>query len=291
MAPINADRRPDWVSPSRRERAAAMSDQSPSSLKRSELAPNLLAGRELQNEIRTGARLGEFWLAYQPILDMHGEVWGAEALMRWAHPMGAQSPALFVPAMEQCELIHQLGAWTLTEACKQAHAWRKTRPDFRLNVNVSPVQLRDAAFIDRVMDALHVSGLLPGALSLEITENVLIGHDGHVIERLHHLASLGIGLYMDDFGTGFSSIGNLRHLPFTGIKIDRSFVHNLSQDPRGQAVMRWVVGLGRELGLDLIAEGVETHEDARIVVARGVAKLQGFLYSEGLSAVDFERQF
>ena len=268
-----------------------MSEQPPVNLKRSALPPNLLAGRELQGEIRTGARVGEFWLAYQPILDLHGEVWGAEALMRWDHPMGPQSPALFIPAMEQCELIHHVGAWALTEACTQARAWRKKRRDFRLNVNVSPVQLRDAAFVDKVMDALRISGLSPGALSLEITENVLIGHDGHVIERLHHLASLGVGLYMDDFGTGFSSIGNLRHLPFTGIKIDRSFVHNLIHDPRGQTVLRWVVGLGRELGLDLIAEGVETPEDARIVVARGVGKLQGFLYSPGISAADFEQRY
>jgi EAL domain-containing protein (putative c-di-GMP-specific phosphodiesterase class I) len=291
MAPTNADRRPSSVSTPKRKRATIMSGQPSPSIKRSDLAPNLLAGRELQAEIRTGSRLGEFWLAYQPIVDMNGEIWGAEALMRWAHPMGAQSPELFVPAMEQCELIHHIGAWALIEACKQARAWRRTRRDFRLNVNVSPVQLRDAAFIDKVMDALRISGLSAGALSLEITENVLIGHDGHVIERLHHLASLGIGLYMDDFGTGFSSIGNLRHLPFTGIKIDRSFVHNLSHDPRGQSVMRWVVGLGRELGLDLIAEGVETHEDARIVIARGVAKLQGFLYSPALSAADFEQRY
>lgn len=261
-----------------------------------ELGTQLRKQWQLQMAARLALEREEFWIAYQPVISS-GEpqsVCGAEALLRWQHPqLGPLSPADFIPVLEQSGLIHAVGEWVLRRACLQAQRWRHDGcASFRMSVNVSPVQLRDPGFVRKVAAILAETGLPACALVLELTENLLLERTEEGIERLSALAALGVGLYIDDFGTGFSSIAYLKRLPFTGLKIDRSFVRSISDDPRDQALVHCMVSLARVFGLDTVAEGVETGSDAQTVCAIGVDRMQGFHYSAGVPPQDFgERYF
>ena len=229
----------------------------------------------LQQDLRSAVASGELRLNYQPLAEMDGTVFGFEALVRWHHPRnGLVSPAIFIPLAEQSGLIMEIGEWTLRQACKDAASW--TSP-LQISVNMSPVQFRHGDLFDLVRRVLDETGLAPERLELEITEGVLINDPARALAILQRLKSLGVSIAMDDFGTGYASLSSLQSFPFDKIKIDRSFIAVLGPSEQSRAVVRAVVGLGRNLGIPVIAEGVETEAQLYILLQEGCRLVQGYL--------------
>jgi diguanylate cyclase (GGDEF)-like protein len=234
-----------------------------------------------------GARFDtEMELYYQPIVDIRrtetggGEVRriaGFEALLRWHHPArGLMMPGDFIAIAEHVGLIERLGAWIIRRACLDARDWPA---DTKVAVNVSPLQFRTGRLIDRLAEALQQSGIAASRLELEITESTLLDDNEATLEMLRQIQALGVKIALDDFGTGFSSLSYLRSFPFDRIKIDRSFVMDLGQRADAPAIIRAILGLGRNLGIPVTAEGVETPEQLAHLEAEGCALAQGFLFS------------
>lgn len=201
-----------------------------------------------------------------------------EALVRWQHPVrGLIAPADFIPVAEETGLIVQLGEWVLRESCRQAAHWP---PEIRLAVNLSAIQFKNGRLVETVGDILRESNLTADRLELEITESALLQEtDGNLV-ALRALRHLGVSISLDDFGTGYSSLGYLRKFPFDKIKIDRSFVGDLSREGESAAIVRAVIGLGKALGITTVAEGVETRTQLRRLRAEGCAEVQGYLISK-----------
>jgi EAL domain-containing protein (putative c-di-GMP-specific phosphodiesterase class I) len=224
---------------------------------------------------------GELSLVYQPQIDLTtSRMVAVEALCRWQHPsLHAISPAEFIPLAEDTGLATELGGWVLREACQQAARWSHELPEpLRVSVNVSSHQLMDPAVTDTLVSALRTTGLSPWLLTLEITESVLIRDPVAVHGRLDELRSLGVQTAVDDFGTGYSGLGALTRLPLDELKIDRSFVAGLP-DQASLTVTRSIVGLGRALGLRIVAEGIETVEQRQALVGLDCTLGQGFLFA------------
>ena len=236
---------------------------------------------ELKNELLAVTDNGQLALHYQPVMDLNsGRTKAMEALVRWEHPeRGMLSPADFIPLAEETGAIVPIGKWVLNAACEQGVKWRRRADssDMRVCVNVSPRQLRDSDFVADVMFVLRMSGLPAEALVLEITENVFLLNDEMVVERLHDLAAGGIVIAIDDFGSGYSSLGYLSKLPIGILKIDRSFVSGIDRGPEEAAVAQAIIRLGQTLGLEIIAEGIETAEQLAELTKRGCVLGQGFL--------------
>jgi diguanylate cyclase (GGDEF)-like protein len=246
--------------------------------------------RKLELDLRKSVALGEFELFYQPSMDVQAnKLMGLEALIRWRHPeRGLVSPTEFIPLAEEIGLITQIGAWVLKEACRQAVTW----PDgLRVAVNLSPVQFRGGTVVLDVVAALGSSGLSPSRLELEITETVLLEDTDATIATLKQLRELGVSIAMDDFGTGYSSLGYLRKFPFDKIKIDQSFIHDLSDKPDSTAIIRAVTGLGGSLGMAITAEGVETEQQLQRLKDEGCTEVQGYLISVPQPAHELEALF
>ncbi len=214
---------------------------------------------------------------YQPIITADGNrIVGAEALARWRHPVrGFIPPASFIPVAEESGLMGRLGELVLRRALADAKRW----PDLSIAVNLSPVQVHDAALIDLVSDVLEETGIAPQRVILEVTEGVLIDDPEEAKIRLEALRALGLQLALDDFGTGYSSLAYLQQFKFDKLKIDRAFVSPLGQSPSGQAMIQAIVTLGRALGLTLLAEGVETEEQRVILRLAGCDEMQGYLFA------------
>jgi diguanylate cyclase (GGDEF)-like protein len=239
--------------------------------------------RQLEGELKAALDAGEFRLHYQPVRradDLHAV--GVEALLRWQHPShGLLSPDEFLPTAEQMGLLRPLGQWVLFAACEQVARWqedpaRKGTPLW-LAVNVSPRQLDDPGLPDAVAEALESSALAEGTLALELTESALMSVDGHG-EVLTRLRETGARLFLDDFGTGYSSLTHLTQLPISAVKIDKSFVAGVSNEHRQAAVVSALVALSRELGIDVIAEGVETPAQLQALQHMDCRAVQGFLF-------------
>jgi diguanylate cyclase (GGDEF)-like protein len=239
----------------------------------------------LSSEIRNALTNSEFRLHFQPIVSVQERrVSAVEALIRWQHPtLGLLGPNHFIPLAERKRYIVQIGEWVLREACSQAMHWPE---DIRVAVNLSPVQFQRGEIIAIVVSALAQSGLAPNRLELEITESVLFDNSEPNIRTLESLRNLGVTISMDDFGTGFSSLSSLRTFPFNKLKIDKSFVRNLSYDQRNIGIVSAIAGLGRSLGMKIVAEGVETEAEFAIVAGQGCAEVQGGYYSMPLVAED-----
>lgn len=235
-------------------------------------------------ELRRALDDGQFEIDYQPQFNAaDNEVVGFEALLRWRHPVrGRVSPADFIPAAERNGTIVPIGNWILREACMEAARWPSP---LMIAVNLSAVQFKQQLSLVRsVKDALDASGLAPERLELEITESVMLASSGANLSTLHHLRALGVHIAMDDFGTGYSSLSYLRSFPFDKIKLDRSFVSDLSDNPGSLAIVRAVTGLGKALAITTTAEGVETLEQAAILKSEGFSLLQGFLMGRPMAA-------
>ena len=223
----------------------------------------------------------EFEIEYQPIVSVQtGAVTSFEALLRWRHPRnGMISPNEFIPLAEEADLIGLVGAWVLDQACKQAMSWPR---HIGVAVNVSPLQLGGPSLALCVVEALGKSGLGPHRLELEITETVLLHGSEDILQCLRDLHELGVKVALDDFGTGYSSLSYLQRFPFDRIKIDRSFVSDVTSLEQSKAVITAVVGLGHSLQMRITAEGVETTEQLDRIRAKGCDEAQGFLISKSL---------
>ncbi len=237
----------------------------------------------LESELRTAVERGEFELYYQPYVDLESRmIVGLEALIRWHHPnRGLLLPGEFIEVAEDTGLIVPLGQWIVTEACTQAALWRAADPDrpLTISVNLSPRQLYDPDFVDVAARALESSGLPAGVLTIEITENLLLGDAVLAGTRLAQLRALGIQLAVDDFGTGYSSLAYLRRYPVDVLKIDRTFVDPLTDGPRQAALVRSIIDLATALDVDTVAEGVERPEQASALSTLGCHVAQGFYFA------------
>ena len=255
-----------------------------------EMDVRLQARRALELDLRKALADRQFELFYQPLVDLRTEaVSGCEALLRWNHPeRGLVSPAEFIPLAEEIGLIVPLGEWVLREACREAAAWPEP---MKVAVNLSPAQFKSRNLVQAVVRALAASRLAASRLELEITETVLLLENEATVATLHQLRGFGVRISMDDFGTGYSSLSYLRSFPFDKIKIDRSFVRDLSDKQDCAAIIRAVVGLGTSLGMTTTAEGVETIEQLEQVRAEGCTEVQGYLFSPPRRACDLARFF
>ncbi|MGR7025625.1 EAL domain-containing protein [Geodermatophilus sp. URMC 62] len=251
------------------------------------------AARELEQELRGALAAGQFRLVYQPVIDLADRrVTGFEALLRWNSPrLGAVGPDRFVPAAESAGLIDEIGAWVLREACATAAAWRSAHPGagaMTMAVNVSAGQLTSPDLVGSIAAALAESGLPAGALVVEVTETALVGDPEHAAACLAALRALGVRLALDDFGTGYSSLAHLRQFTVDVLKIDRSFVSTMAEGEPMPAIVRGTIDLGRTLGLEVLAEGVEHEHQARLLAEGNCDSAQGYLFARPLERTDAE---
>jgi diguanylate cyclase (GGDEF)-like protein len=238
--------------------------------------------KALEQDLLHALDRGELEIEYQPQFDIRSRrMFGVEALLRWQHPeRGRIAPDAFIPLAEDSGTIVPIGRWVLEQACRQAVAWqRQGAAELRIAVNLSPVQCRDPEFAAYVAGVLERSGLAPQRLELEITERVLLAETDANLTTLGDLKRQGVRISLDDFGVGHSSLSYLRRFPFDEIKLDRSFVGALEHDPSAQAIVRAFLSLGRSLGLDSIAEGVESAAQLSLLDAEGCRLAQGFYFS------------
>ncbi len=241
---------------------------------------------DMETELRQALEQGQFSLHYQPIIDLERtRIISFEALLRWCKPgSGIVQPLRFLPLLEETGLIKQVGEWVLREACAMAREWDGIEPQApAVSVNVSSLQLADPDFAKRVFHILAECGLEPGRLELELTESVLVERSGVTVENINCLAEMGIRLAIDDFGTGYSSLSYLNRFPLHTLKIDRSFIQDISEDGQGAAVARTIVTLGQALQLRVVAEGVESYAQLQMLKAWGCGAVQGFLFSRPLA--------
>ena len=234
--------------------------------------------RTLEHDLRQALRLGQFEVFYQPLVRMADRrICGFEALVRWNHPeRGLVPPGDFIPLAEESDLIVDLGAWVLEQACREAATWPG---DVKVSVNLSAVQFGRGDIVETVTAALKRSGLPARRLDLEITETVLLRDTEGVLSILRRLKALGPSVSMDDFGTGYSSLNYLRAFPFDKIKIDRSFIADLATSQDCRTIVRAIVKLGASLGIATTGEGVETAEQFDLLRADGCTEAQGYLFS------------
>ncbi len=243
------------------------------------------ARRSLELDLRDAAARNAFHLHYQPLMSLRARrVGGFEALLRWNHPVrGNVPPAEFIPLAEEIGLITPIGAWVLHQACAQAATWPE---GICVAVNISAVQFRGGALVETVASALRQSGLPACRLELEITESVMIENGEATLAMLRELRSTGVRIAMDDFGTGYSSLSSLRNFPFDKVKIDQSFVRELTDRPDCIAIVRAVTGICASLGMTTTAEGVETREQLAMLAAERCTDVQGYLFSRPCAAAD-----
>lgn len=239
------------------------------------------ARTHMLNALRGSLARNELQLHYQPQVDDQGRRIGAEALLRWPGRDGTVvSPAEFIPLAEETGLILPMGAWVLSVACAQLRSWAD-KPETRgltLSINVSARQFHQTDFVERVREEIQHSGINPQRLKLELTESVVIDHLEQVVQRMHALKALGVGFSLDDFGTGFSSLSYLKRLPLDQVKIDRSFVRDIADDANDAAIVRAIIAMSQSLGLEVMAEGVETQTQRDMLAAFGCRHFQGYLF-------------
>jgi len=243
--------------------------------------------KSLEGALRDALINKEFEVFYQPLMNLKNEALiGAEALVRWKHPEnGYISPGAFIPLAEETGLIGQLGEWVLEQACKDACHWPS---ELIVAVNLSPLQFRSKTLLNTVQETLARTGLDPRRLELEITESVMLNDNQETIRTLHDLRGLGLKIAMDDFGTGYSSLGYLRAFPFDKLKIDQSFVRDIAPETDALAIVRTITQLGTNLGIDVLAEGIETEEQYMLLKREGCEFGQGYLFSRPVPLADFE---
>ena len=248
--------------------------------------------QSIQAGLRRALDQQEFELLYQPQVDLNtGSVIGAEALIRWQHPdRGLVEPVEFVPIAEECGLIKPIGRWVVREACRQARAWQDAglRP-IPVAVNVSAVEFRNKDFLKHILEVLRETGLDPRYLEIELTESVLMTHVEAAASVLRALKTVGVRTALDDFGTGCSSLSNLRDFPIDALKLDKSFVQEITSRSSLAPIVRALISMGKSLNHRVIAEGVETHEQLAFLRAEGCGEGQGYYFSRPLIPQQFAR--
>lgn len=248
---------------------------------------------ELTRGLQDAIDKNQFLLHYQPKVDLNtGAMTGVEALLRWNHPnYGLVFPDQFIPVSEESGIIVPMGQWVLQEACKQYKRWQESNEiSFRIAVNISLQQFHHIDFVDMVKKVLQETHFDPQRLELEITESVI--HDPEkTIHILNELQSLGILISMDDFGKGYSSLSYLKRLPIEILKIDRSFIRDISTDPVDAEIVTAIITLAKSLNLKVVAEGVETEEQLAFIKKYKCTEAQGFLFSKPMSELEFFEKF
>ena len=241
--------------------------------------------RQIEIDLRAALKQGQFVLHFQPIYSTDEErVICFEALVRWNHPKrGLIGPDEFIRVAEESGLILRIGEWVLQEACRQARGWRD---DIRVAVNVSPIQFRNPALNQVILQALANGGLAPGRLEIEITESIFLDNACDTVAMLHRLREMGVRISLDDFGTGYSSLSYLRNFPFDKIKIDKSFIDAISTEETAAAIVQAIVDMAAALGMETTAEGVELPEQIVKLREQGCSSIQGYLLSRPLTAAD-----
>jgi diguanylate cyclase (GGDEF)-like protein/PAS domain S-box-containing protein len=246
----------------------------------------------MEAALRRALDKGEFRLYYQPQVDQRGGLIGAEALLRWLPPnQGVVSPADFIPLAEDTGLILGIGQWVLDTACAQVKAWEsdpRTR-SLQMSVNVSARQFHQHDFVESVQQSLHSSGINPARLKLELTESVVLDNVDAVVSRMQQLNALGLSFCLDDFGTGYSSLSYLKRLPLDQVKIDQSFVRDVTENPNDAAIVKAIMAMCRSLGLQVVAEGVETQAQRDFLLQNDCTAYQGFLFCGPVPIDDWER--
>jgi diguanylate cyclase (GGDEF)-like protein len=239
---------------------------------------------ELEMDLRVAFENDEFFLVYQPTFNLQDMTpTGMEALIRWRSPVrGIVQPDDFIPLLEETGLITEVGAWVLREACRQCATWRQSGYCVGMAVNVAARQLDTDEFVTEVGEALMQSGLDPGALTIEITETTLMGNADETARRLVAIKQLGVRIAIDDFGTGYSSLAYLQRFPVDALKIDRSFISRVSQDPEGETLIRTLVQLGKALAIETLAEGIEQSRELSLLKEEQCDSGQGFLFARPL---------
>ena len=248
-----------------------------------EMEEAVQARRTLELDLRDALALNQFELYFQPLVDLRtGRVTTCEALLRWKHPeRGWVPPAVFIPVAEETGGIIALGEWVLHRACLEAATWPR---DVKVAVNLSPVQFKERTLALQIVSALAKSGLAAHRLELEITERVLLEESGGTLATMEQFKQLGVGTALDDFGTGYSSLNYLHKFPFHKIKIDQSFIRDLGQERDARAIIRAVVSLGEGLDMVVVAEGIETEEQMKLVTAQGCHEGQGYYFGRPMNA-------
>jgi len=241
----------------------------------------------LESALRRATERNQFSLHYQPKVDIaSGQITGVEALLRWNHPdFGMVPPMQFIPLAEETGLIVPIGRWVLQEACAQNMAWqRRGLLPVTMAVNLSPRQFADPHLLNDIDLALFSSGMSPVLLQLEVTESMVMRNVARAVRVLDAIQSRGIRLAIDDFGTGYSSMSLMKQFPIDTIKIDRSFVRDLPQDTEDCAIAEAIIGMGKALGMTIVAEGVETSDQEAFLRAHACDEMQGFLFSKPVTA-------
>jgi diguanylate cyclase (GGDEF)-like protein/PAS domain S-box-containing protein len=247
----------------------------------------------LESELALAADRGEFELFYQPQVRLvDGSLVGAEALIRWRHPVrGYVSPGEFMGVVNTSALSERISSWVMETACRQARAWELSGSKVRVAVNLSPLQLHSGDLAHSVAALLEATGLTPSLLELEVTEDILLLDEVRVLDIFKRIQDLGVRILFDDFGTGYASLSYLKKFPLDGLKIDRSFVLDLLVEPDDAAIVSSTVGLSRQLGLTVVAEGIENRATADFLVTMGCEEGQGYFFGRPMPADVFERQF
>jgi EAL domain-containing protein (putative c-di-GMP-specific phosphodiesterase class I) len=235
--------------------------------------------------------LQQFLLYYQLQVDESGSIVGAEALIRWQHPQrGMVSPAQFIPVAEETGMILHIGDWVIEQACAQLKTWEMdpVMRKIQLSVNVSPRQLSQPYFVEQVSEVIEKTGIRASQLKFELTESFILNDVDEAIAKMHELRRIGIRFAMDDFGTGYSSLSYLTHLPLEQLKIDQSFVREIPHNKNSSVMVRTIVNIAHNFGLEVVAEGVETDEQLAYLRQYGCNKFQGYLFGKPVPVKTFE---
>jgi len=245
----------------------------------------------LENNLRKAITKGELQLYYQPQVSVvSGQLVGMEALIRWQHPeKGFISPAVFIPVAEETGMIMEIGEWVIQQACRQAAEWRdKGFKPIRISVNLSARQLKDERLPDIIASNIFDTGMEARYLGVELTESAIILEPEMALARLQNIKSLGVKLSLDDFGTGYSSLSYLKRFPIDTLKIDQAFIHDVKVDHEDAALVKAIIAMAHGLGMDVVAEGVESQEQLKFLGAHACDTIQGFLFSRPLPAAEIE---
>ncbi|CAM5226052.1 putative bifunctional diguanylate cyclase/phosphodiesterase [Alishewanella longhuensis] len=248
------------------------------------------ARTQLESELRQAIAKQQLQLYFQGLHDQRGQLVGAEVLLRWFHPeLGAVNPAVFIPIAEDSGLIFEIGSWVIEQACQQLAQWLEQIPglQLKLSINISARQFHQDGFLPQVLRTLERFSIVRQALQFELTESILVSRVDEVVTKMNVLKNYGIAFALDDFGTGYSSLSYLKRLPLALLKIDRSFIDDILHDPNDAAIASTVIALSKALGLDVIAEGVETLAQRNALAELGCYFYQGYYFSKPMPASEF----
>jgi EAL domain-containing protein (putative c-di-GMP-specific phosphodiesterase class I) len=246
---------------------------------------------QLENDLYKAVQEEQFVMYYQVQVNEQGQPFGAEALLRWIHPeRGIISPKEFITVAEDTGLILPIGQWVINQACAQLARWQKNKitADLRLSINVSVKQFNHSKLVSNIHHAVMHHRIRPYLLTLELTESIMLDNIESIVTKIHALRALGIRFALDDFGSGYSSLQYIKRLPLDQLKIDSTFVRDLTAPGNDWIITRTIIGMAKSMGFDVIAEGVETVEQKNILLVQGGTKFQGFLFGSPLPIQKFE---